>query len=662
MIAFCFYGVQAMERLKFVLVIATFVATAHTSPGQQLPVDAPDHPSAKQSYVVIGDVRNYNYFPLSERTTVRQAVMTAGVLSDSISVSVIRASQDRSLWTQLITFTAADTGELVMNGDILVAQSLLPVTEPVRRNAALRTDAGVIVVALADEAIAVGDVLLQTGNQLSPGQQMNISSRFQGRTAVASATPADQVAHGDVITVSHGNRSGLKGFGNLAPAFSEWQSSVSAIPLPASIPQTAQLQNSVPGTLPDDSSFDFPMQMPIPLSDSSADYSESATSAAVQTAANAESDLDTPLVVQSISQENRFSSTNGTETAPEPPVEESDLADPVTAAASGEMSPWNLVFIGGLLIAGTLILAGSLRADKETETGEIQMKERQAIQSDALSPAANSGIHDTSDKSVGAESPSTQSQPQLSPISGRFADIVVLASHVPPQQDAGTKGTPTNLVSSSEWFSGDWLDSQLKSGAKATVFCKSPAEQFTQLTSIEAVLTEPGPAPTAPEATQRSVYLMERQIADVLADNRPLIETTDSPDVKPVVTGIPESDVAKIRQAEQSAVSDTHSSIFQVAGFTDLEDLLQNRLPIDLCETQLPLKVALFGRPAGPRRLRIDAAHPTLPTPHMNRSAERKCEATGAVSELQITADRLSSESFGSLDRALHHLQERTAP
>ena len=51
--------------------------------------------------------------------------------------------------------------------------------------------------------------------------------------------------------------------------------------------------------------------------------------------------------------------------------------------------------------------------------------------------------------------------------------------------------------------------------------------------------------------------------------------------------------------------------------FSDLEDLLQNRLPIDLCETQLPLRVALFGKPAGPRRLRIDAAHTAIPAPHM---------------------------------------------
>ena len=651
-----------MERLKIVFVIATFVATAHTSAGQQLPVDAPDHPSVKQSFVVIGDVRNFNYFPLSERTTVRQAVMTAGVLSDSVSVSVIRASQDRSLWTQFISSTSADADELVMNGDILVAQSLLPVTEPVRKNAALRTDSGVIVVALSDEKIAVGDVLLQTGNQPSPGQQLNISSRFQGRTAIASATFSEQVAHGDVITVSRGNRSALKGFGNLAPAFSEWQNPVSAIPLRASIPQTGQLQSSAAGVLPDEQSYGFPMHVPTPFSDSSAGSTESGTPEAVQTAAIAASDIDTPLIVQSVSQAAPFADTEGNVTAPNPPIEVPGLADPVTAAASGGMGPWNLVFIGGLLIAGTLILASSLRADDETETGKVRIREQGPIQSAVLSPTANSDIHDDSDKTAATITTSRQSPPQFSPVSRKLARIVELNSDGAPQVVARTNGTPSGLVSPSEWLSGDWLGTQPGSEATEIEIRNPAAELVTQLTSIEVVLTEQETTPTAPEIPKRSLYLMEQQIADALADNRALVETIAKPDGQTAVDGIPESDAEKIRQAERSEISETQASTVQAVGFTDLEDLLQNRLPIDLCEARLPLRIALFGRPAGPRRLRIDAAHPTLPAPHMNRSAERKCEEAFAVSESQITAERQSSEAFGSLDRALHHLQERTGP
>ena len=54
-----------------------------------------------------------------------------------------------------------------------------------------------------------------------------------------------------------------------------------------------------------------------------------------------------------------------------------------------------------------------------------------------------------------------------------------------------------------------------------------------------------------------------------------------------------------------------------------LEDLIQNRLPMELSEAQLPLKIALFGKPEGPRRLRIDAAHSTIAPPHMASAATR---------------------------------------
>lgn len=54
-----------------------------------------------------------------------------------------------------------------------------------------------------------------------------------------------------------------------------------------------------------------------------------------------------------------------------------------------------------------------------------------------------------------------------------------------------------------------------------------------------------------------------------------------------------------------------------------LEDLIQNRLPMELSDAQLPLKISLFGKPEGPRRLRIDAAHTTIAPPHMAKAAGR---------------------------------------
>jgi hypothetical protein len=95
--------------------------------------------------------------------------------------------------------------------------------------------------------------------------------------------------------------------------------------------------------------------------------------------------------------------------------------------------------------------------------------------------------------------------------------------------------------------------------------------------------------------------------------------------------------------------------------FSDLEDLLQDRLPIDLCEAQLPLRINLFGRPAGPRRLRIDAAHPTLTGPHTHLNADRRQDdrisATAAKTESRRIDGLVADEG---LDRAFNSLQERT--
>ena len=151
-----------MERLKIVLIIAAMVATARTSPGQQATRSSSsnaDH--AQPTFVVIGDVRNHNYFVLSPhaRTTIHQAVIQAGMLGDSVSVSVLRGKQQRAAFTQMVSGASTDTGELVMEGDVLVVQSMQPIQETHQKNAALRTDGGVVPVTLADEFIAVGDVL-----------------------------------------------------------------------------------------------------------------------------------------------------------------------------------------------------------------------------------------------------------------------------------------------------------------------------------------------------------------------------------------------------------------------------------------------------------------------------------------------------------------------
>jgi len=598
LIEFCHYEVQAMERLKIVLAVAALLATAHASPGQQLPVDASSHPSglkAQPSYVVIGDVENFNYFPLSGKTTVRQAVLQAGLLSDTVSVSVVRASQDRALWTQMISSASTDSGELVLNGDLLVVQSLQPVVTQVRKNAALRTDAGVTVVALADELIAVGDVLLQTNHQPTPEQRLTISCRFQGRTPVARATLADEVAHGDVLTLSRANRSGLKGFGSLVPVFSEWQESASTTSLPPATSNSNPFQFADPGVHPEWNSPGLLMPMPASVAESEDHAFETDMSPSDPFVDASVADIDTPPSVRLVSQTGPTSDSDGPIVAPPPPIEYPELADSVDmATASAQMSPWNLILIVGLLVAGTLILAASLRAEGEPELVELQAKVRQSQQ--IVAPAAADQVNTLSPADIADQTaaPATLTPTPISPTAVSFADIVSQTSEAAPQETAHTNVIPSSLVSLNEWYGKDWLSTATK------------------------------PATSIPEPSRES-------------------QQPEKPQIDEKLLNIPE-----------------HTSDVPMSGFTDLEDLLLNRLPIDLCTTRLPLRVALYGRPAGPRRLRIDAAHDSLAAPHMIRSAERKRDKASLASASSAGAEDNDSQVADGLNRALHHLQERT--
>jgi hypothetical protein len=401
------------------------------------------------------------------------------------------------------------------------------------------------------------------------------------------------------------------------------------------------------------------MHVPTQFPDSTGGSGELVTSHADPVAETSESDAGTPLTVKSISQMNPVSDADGPAVAPEPPIEQSDLASPVSApAASGGMNFWNTILIAGLLIAGTLVLASSLRADEDTETNESKPQEQSVARTAKSSAFGRTGTRDNAGELVGTETTITQPAIEPSRVAGSFADIVNLTSEVVIREVARTNVTPSSLVSPNEWFGRDWLERHPIPGPGQTVIREPAAELVSQLTSSPAIPAEHAPKAPVPETPRKPVFLMESQIAEALADIQPSNDQPAKPGPQ-TVDRIPESHVAENPNPVQAA-DDEPASAVPATGFTELEDLLQNRLPIDLCEARLPLRIALFGRPAGPRRLRIDAAHTTLPAPHMNRSAERKREEAVTVSDALPAAEEQSTGALGSLDRALHQLQERT--
>ena len=590
-----------MERLRLVLIIAACIATAPAlhaqlslAPGLNTPAVA-----AQSGFVVIGDVKNFNYFPLSatQHTTVREAVLNAGLLTSSSTVSVLRTTQDRSLWTQMISPDSPDSGEFVLNGDVLIVQSMASIAEPIQKNAALRTEAGVIIVALADETVAIGDVLQQTNTLPASGQQqLKIICRLHGRPAVANAVMTDKVMHGDVIALTAGGPNALAGSGGMAPSFSEWRETaptiLSAQHAVESVPLTIEAPN-VPAEDTEGYSLEIPASFestPVP-SDASLEPDSPSSDPFVEVGP---SEKNSSLDVLTVSQTSPFQETaaSTTQSAPLPPAEIPLSATPESLSA--EISPWNLVFIGVLLLAGMLILAGSLRAEDVTSTmHDVDSAQREQLRTSDLTLAANRVDHSPAITALAASEAILAADRQTTATGKRR--IVDLTATV-------TESTTMSPVAATEWFSGDWQTGQLLS-----------------------------PLTDKANAIQWASPLRGEIPASVDLESPPL----DAPPIAehPVV----------IQSKEQ---------------FSDLEDLIQNRLPIDLCETRLPLRISLYGRPAGPRRLRIDAAHPLLAGPHANIAADRMREdATAVVASATASGNQRDG---GGLDRALHSLQERT--
>ena len=612
------HGVQAMQRLKSVFLLSVIALTAPAIAQQPGPHDTA---AGSGSVAVIGDVEHCQVIPVPNASgmTVRQTAMRAGLLSETVNVTVIRSAQDRAQWTQLVSTTSTDNGEPVETGDVLLVQSMSPLTVPVKKNAALRTDAGVYVVSLEGEGIAIGDVLHQTNNLPLAEKTLKVICRFQGQTPITNADLYHTIAHGDVISISQGGRSVLKGFGDMTPVVSVWKSvNTTATPdlsVPNAVPGNETLSA---GSTPEATPFQFPTspagfeclpdQKPatpvvlIAAQDAATDDAatdevgtqDSAGADPAMTIRQSESAADADIA------ENRTSFvSDSTAVAPIAPQEMQMGA--VTNSASNAFNPWNLVFIGGLMLAGTLILAGTLKPEPDDNTGF----------SNAAARATDLVTNTARQKKTVASS-----WPQhIATAVPRAAAVDATAGPMIPAVSVDEPGK--SLVSNHEWFSRDW---------QVQAFSTDRAGE-------EQSLANPATSSCVEECTNMPIS----EIAEPAVQHR--------------------HEISDLTSAEAAAAD--------VSSFPDLEDLLQNRLPIDLCETQLPMRVTLFGRPAGPQRLRIDAAHSAIPAPHINTTAGKRREqpvaATAAASSHeQASQSQSDAEASGGLDSALHFLQERT--
>lgn len=562
---------------------------------------------------VAGDVVRPDCYECSDsqNLVLRDALLAAGLAGESSQVTVYRAQNNAGSTTELVTRSAMGAGVLLRPGDVIIVRLISAPDQMVRPNAVIQSGHRPVILALQGDRIAFGDVVSQL--QLPPelaGKALRISSGTPMNRS--SLSFADLVAHGDVVQClpSAGRPpSNARGF---APAVSEWKSgnrSALERPVQTDMPNSILQQDRVADSDGQRETLYVPsgdQGEKIPAaqgmnSDRTAGSSELVSHQESHQRASEYTQVDAMPRAQSPSgrPDSPFqllgTGDADAEATPAVTVADSSVLTETNVESSGEVAPippeeslirgeasswegrfWQLTFGVILFIAGGLV--ASQKKNETPDSAQITVfKGSRAVaepSAEILSSAAGKAtLNDSegrSDSEVQGYSASRGDEGRTS--SGAAASIVDELERLKPMRVMQSEaGNSSPLVTEQEWYSGEWIR---KSGATESV----------------ALRTE-----SAVQADDRAVSSQ----AHIQLDEWSLKATGSK--------GKGGSD--------EKAFADE---------LQDLNDLIENRLPVDLTTAELPLRVTLFGRPAGPRRLRVDAAHPALSGPHLSMGQERR--------------------------------------
>ncbi|MCR9200653.1 MAG: hypothetical protein NXI04_18610 [Planctomycetaceae bacterium] len=238
-----------------------------------------------------------------------------------------------------------------------------------------------------------------------------------------------------------------------------------------------------------------------------------------------------------------------------------------------------------------------------------------------------------------------------------IASVEVDTLENPPSSSLAAQTAGAQLVAPTEWFGEDW---------------RKPIVEEPEETAADRIVEDGSPiadtsSPIA-EELPTSAVAAAAEVANV-AESRP---ATDM--VPAVEDDIDDTEIEVLRQRQAAPPAEVLASFPQpeVPGYSepqpvsqerqDVEDLIENRIPVNLQQASLPLSVSLYGKPSGPKRLRIDAAHTEIAPPHMmsrSRRGRRPAQSVKSASTTApVTKPTDSSETAG-LDKALNYIDEQ---
>lgn len=271
---------------------------------------------------------------------------------------------------------------------------------------------------------------------------------------------------------------------------------------------------------------------------------------------------------------------------------------------------WNGVFIVGLFGSLMLVITGWMKTQRERAAARITEAEsayqlRSPEEVPAIEqPIVSSWADDIELEEVPVAAEIAPLTDMLSaPMESVAKPDLSIVNNFPPEeapQEQPLSGRP--LVQETEWFGDQW---------------RAPAEP-----------TEPRVNEVESDAVQRTEHI-------------------------PMIDSLPERTMPDLIASAAFEAREQTPSVVEAAD--DLEDLIQNRLPIQLCQADLPLRVTLFGRPAGPRRLRIDNAHKELAAPHFFAGSRAQSRSLEKVETAESNSGDHGQDQ-PSFDRALSSL------
>lgn len=543
-----------------------------------------------------------------------------GVKAPRGNALILRGSPLRPVSTDVIS-SGTERGSQLTDGDVVIfrATSQRIVGES---NVVVKHSGRCDIVSFSQPTISLTSL---TSDGMSGGATaVRITRTTWGSASFVEVTPETTLEHGDVVDYS-ATKAGIAVSENFQLA-----------DLRLSQPEFRQQSELDSITNEEQSGSECPMLSIIPTS------SETTTSTQELKPISLTEPIQMELIPEtpSTNDENRFRQAS----FPGPADDTAEQLATLPATAASESGMINILFACGLLLACGLIVVGWMKTQQEqqlelnvkpfaqraldSETGLNQEakhlgKTSAGLQFDQKTPIANATPLVTTNLMSG-ESDSEMNREEASTINVQPMDVenthCMNSFEAERNHEARDRAKMSNeaLVGVNEWFGGQWQSKGDFSPADMETFCTSDAD--TPVEESFAAVTEVQPEPS----------------------ETPVAESA----------------------CEVEAVTE---------GWGDLEDLIQNRLPLNLQTTDLPLRISLYGRPMGPRRLRVDQAHGQIAPPHIvaamsrQRPSEMAAAQSGPV-QSEITSrtnsrkekNSSSGVDLGRLDRALNSLQENS--